>query len=178
MYPSDDIRLAWIYDKRMPGAMLAHWNSPRFQKLGYPQWYIPNPVIGNAAMTKTTGRLSERALDNIGPRWYLVIEFDEGSKDDNAKIISHLRDEYFRMCIETSLVMILDSGGKSLHSFWFVKDLSEDDVGRMGKRAFELGACSSTLQNRAQMVRVPDVLRPETNRIQEIYYLNTKGIKL
>ena len=61
--------------------------------------------------------MSPRALANVGARRYLVLDFDEGDKDDHATIIWHLREKWQQI---TGLVMVLDSGNKSLHGWWDV----------------------------------------------------------
>jgi hypothetical protein len=58
--------------------------------------------------------------------------------------------------------MIIDSGKRVLHSFWDVRGFAEPVMDRLKRRAYARGACDSTMQNRAQLVRVPDAIRPET----------------
>ncbi|MDP6445102.1 MAG: hypothetical protein QF805_14995, partial [Pirellulaceae bacterium] len=40
--------------------------------------------------TAKGGHASAHTLDNTGPRWFLVLEFDEGDFDQHAAILMHL----------------------------------------------------------------------------------------
>ena len=112
-------------------------------------------------------------LDNTGPRWFLVIEFDPekwtelpepeqrkygteeaykaAKKDEHATIGLHL-------ATYAPLTMAVDSGGKSIH-FWFpCKGTPEATLVRFMGYAISLGADPPTW-TRSQFVRMPGAMR-------------------
>src|SRR5207248_4805098 len=71
----------------------------------------PNPMTAEKGRTRL-GKISEHTLENTGPRRFLVIEFDKGTLDHQAALLSHLSK------IAPSLALVVFSGSKSLHG-WF-----------------------------------------------------------
>jgi integrase len=74
---------------------------------------VPNPMTSREGVTQK-GDLYPRSLDNTGHRKFVVTEFDqkELTKEMQGSIVQHLAED------KAPLVMVVDSGGKSLHA-WF-----------------------------------------------------------
>ena len=114
------------------------------------------------------GKESEHALSNTGPRTYLVCEFDHGTADEHAAILYHL-------ALFAPLVMVVHSGGKSLHGWFYVKGEPEDNVAAFFRYACKLGADKATW-TRSQFVRMPQGVR-ENGNVQAVYYYNHKLVR-
>jgi len=115
------------------------------------QFIVPNPMAARAGKT-SDGRTSVRCLSNTGPLRYQVIEFDEGSQDEQAKLLLHLATFHFE------LRMVVFSGGKSLHGWFDVRDLSTDMVNSLRLYAAELGA-DRAMFTPCQFARMPNGTR-------------------
>jgi hypothetical protein len=114
------------------------------------------------------GYLSRRSKDNVGPRRYLVIEFDKGSTDEHAAILLHLAKE-------VPLAMVVHSGGKSLHGWVACQSASERQQEGLMRKVVILGADPATW-TRCQFVRMPDATRDNGSR-QWVVYLNLGVVK-
>jgi hypothetical protein len=153
LFPDDPL-LCFAKDKYNAKAI-------RWSKLNgwIPPLMVPSPLLGPAALTKE-GRKSCRALANIGERLYLIIEFDEGELDDQAKLLWSLR-------IRQRLVMIVYSGKKSLHGWFRLED--KRLLKAFCDYAYQIG-CDSATFGKQQLVRVPNAIRPETGKQQTVIY--------
>ena len=129
---------------------------------------VPSPMSAKYGSTLEKKR-SEHCLDNTGARHFLVIEFDQGSLDQHAAIIWQLQCEYL------PLAMVLFSGNKSLHGWFYVKGIDETNLKNFMLKAVSLGA-DPTTWTRSQFVRLPDGLR-ETGKKQTVYFFNPEVIK-
>ena len=85
------------------------------------QFIVPNPMLGLFHFNKE-GKKSKRCQNNVKLRRYLVTEIDSTdlSKHDQARIIT-------KLSTLAPLVMVVDSGGKSLHAWFFAEDMSDQD---------------------------------------------------
>ena len=131
------------------------------------QLIVPSPMSAIKGLTQD-GRESEHTLDNTGPRRFLVVEFDQGRPEDQASLHLHLA-QY------APLVMVVHSGGKSLHGWFYCKDEPEELVRDFMDYALRLGADAATW-TRSQFVRMPDGLRNSRNR-QRVFYFDTAPLK-
>jgi hypothetical protein len=120
---------------------LSEWKAIGEQK----NFIVPSPMSKRAGISKE-GRESGRCLDNTGERKFLVIESDELTRDEQWILIAHLARF-------APLVMVLDTGNKSLH-VWFRCDGKVEEEQQFMTYAVGLGADKSTW-NRSQLVRVP-----------------------
>ena len=148
--------------------------APRPQLRGYLddlQFIVPSPM---SAMTGRTqdGAVSERCLDNAGRRRFLVMEFDLGpdTLDIQANLIWHLKE------FEMPLTLVLWSGSKSLHAWWFVQGHNEDpndstSLFHFFRYATHLGADRATWL-RCQCVRMPGGWNKRTQRRQTVHYFD------
>ena len=114
------------------------------------------------------GRLSPRSLDNTGARRFLVVECDEGSEDTQAAILS-------RLGRFLPLVLVVLSGGKSVHGWFFCEGVPEGELLKFMRFAVSLGADHATWSP-CQFVRMPDGQRDNGKR-QGIVFFNPGPVK-
>jgi hypothetical protein len=142
-------------------------------KLGEMALIVPSPMsalLGKKKNPKPNENpLSAHTLDNTGPRRYLVTEFDSGTPDEQAALIWHLRSF-------APLVLVLWSGGKSIHAWWDCQGNDDSVTHRFMRYAVSLGADSATW-TRVQFVRLPQGWRADKQRRQEVYFFNPNGGK-
>ena len=124
---------------------------------------VPSPMTSRHGKRKSDGELSEHTLDNTGPRRFLVVEFDTGTSDDHASLLSYLSDF-------AGLVLVVHSGNKSLHGWFYVEDDPPDRRRRFFRHAVEVGADPATW-TRSQFVRMPFGTR-DNGEIQKPYFFN------
>jgi hypothetical protein len=135
-------------------------------RMGDNQFVVPSPMAAPTGRTQDA-RESARCLGNTGPRRYLVTEFDSGTTDEQSACISHLADR-------APLVMVLHSGGKSLHAWWRAHGTPEEVLRRFFRAAVTIGADPATW-TRCQLVRTPDARRDNGER-QSVYYFNPTNL--
>jgi hypothetical protein len=127
---------------------------------------VPSPM---SAITGTTqdGKKSKHTLDNTGKRRFLVVEQDSGSIDEQAAVLLHLK-------ARAPLCLVLHSGRKSLHGWFYCHGKSEANLQRFMNYAVRLGA-DENLWKRSQFVRMPDGTRENGVR-QKVYFFNPSWI--
>lgn len=130
---------------------------------------VPSAMSAKFGKVKGTERLSAHTLDNTGPRQFLVTEFDNGSVDSQASLIWHLSEF-------GPLVMVVHSGGKSLHAWWRCAGQADCQLKTFMKYAVSLGADPATWL-RSQFVRMPEGLRDGTRPQRVIYFNPEAGLK-
>lgn len=126
------------------------------------QFIVPSPMSSLTGFTQE-GRLSKRCLQNVGPRAYAVIEFDQGNRDRQAGCLKLLQEAF-------PLAMVVWSGSKSLHGWFKVQGADETDVLRFYDVANVLGADMAT-KTPSQLARCPWGIRDNGN-VQEVLYLD------
>jgi hypothetical protein len=132
------------------------------------------------------GANSVRCLDTISERRFLVIEFDfapekdgkptiwadainhwhgQGwtTKDVSARLLNHLAIEHKR-----EPVLIVDSGNKSIHAWFWFRD-QESEAREFMCHAAKLGA-DPALFVRCQWVRFPNGTRADGRRQPVVYF--------
>ncbi|HEX5218809.1 MAG TPA: hypothetical protein VFZ59_04525 [Verrucomicrobiae bacterium] len=129
---------------------------------------VPSPMSAITGMTQD-GKQSEHALSNTGARRFLVCEFDSGTEDEQAALLRHLGES-------VPLVCVAHSGGKSLHGWFFVADVPEDEVRCFFNYAVSLGA-DRRLWTRSQFTRMPDGLR-DNGRRQTVFFCNFTALEV
>lgn len=145
--------------------------APLLKSLHYAhtlEFIVANP------MWYTTGRNQEgemsrrchRSAANERGRRYMVVEFDQGSLERQAALLAALHSEAH------PLVMVVFSGGKSLHGWFFVQDLPPPKPLQFFQAAARLG-CDTSLWDRAKLVRMPGGIR-NNQTLQPILYADTK----
>jgi hypothetical protein len=132
---------------------------------GVSEQVVPNP--NRIAFGKTKkGSTSAHCRDAVGPRHFLVIEFDdeELGHDRQATLIRFLRD-----VAGGRLRMLVDSGGKSLHG-WFQASPCEAVNWSFMRLACRLGA-DPRMWLPEQFARTPNATR-SNGAFQKTYYLD------
>lgn len=124
-------------------------------------------MIARTGRTKA-GNESEHASESIGPRQFLVVEFDQGNVDEHAALLLHLAET-------APLALVVHSGSKSLHGWFPCKEQTEEQLHRFMSRAVSLGADPATW-TRSQFVRMPDGTR-ENGKRQTVYFFNPKAMQ-
>jgi hypothetical protein len=137
-------------------------------ELSKQQFVVPSPMIAAKGKTQQ-GKESAHTLESTGPRRFLIVEQDIGTVDEQSAILWHL-------ACHAPLSLIVHSGGKSIHGWFFCQGQDEEKVLRPFMRyAVSLGACYSTW-TRSQFVRLPDGKR-DNGRRQALYYFRPEVIK-
>lgn len=120
------------------------------------------------------GPLRERkSFQPFKTRWpvpgFLVVEFDRGTPDEHAALLTHLASF-------APMVCTVHSGGRSLHGWFLVHGQSDEKVLRFFRYAISLGADPATW-TRSQFVRMPDGLRDNGKR-QTVFFLNFNSLEV
>ena len=128
---------------------------------------VPSPMTARTGRTQD-GKQSEHALDNTGPRRFLIVEQDKGSTDEQAAVLLHLAER-------APLVLAVHSGGKSIHGWFMAAGQPEERLRRFMRYAVALGGDPATW-TRCQFVRMPGGRRDNGNR-QTVYFFNPEAIR-
>jgi hypothetical protein len=151
---------------------------------------VPSRMTKRFGLTKRSGltklgKISAHCLDNTGPRDYLVLDFDMKCGGWEERLARWARDGITRLDAQAALVrylakygplvMVVWSGGKSLHAWFAIRGEPEDKLFRFMRGAVALGADPATW-TRSQFVRVPEGWRQETKARQEVYYFDPELI--
>jgi hypothetical protein len=162
------------------------------------QFVVPSPMSSKLGLTQE-GKESGRCLGNTGPRRFLVTEFDFKSTNDNGKptrwasLIDRwqansatVQDACAALILHLKqygpLVLVVFSGGKSLHAWWYCAGEPEREGSRLNKfmrYAATLGADSKTY-TRSQFVRMPGATptrRTQTDSSLFKHHKNSKPTK-
>ena len=110
------------------------------------QYLVPSPMSARSGRNQES-EVSFRCLSNTGPRRFLVIENDAATKEEQARILSHLDGVL-------PLALVVDSAGKSLHGWFWVAGIPEASLRLFMEYAVHLGADPHTWV-RCQWVRMP-----------------------
>ena len=157
---------------------------------------VPSAMIGRFGFTKND-EVSEHAQSAVGPRQFLVIEFDfseksrDGTRDTAlAPLIRKLAAAGITvadMCAAllahlsrfAPLAFVVHSGGKSLHGWFPCVGVSEGELRDFMHYACELGADSKTW-TASQFVRMPDGTRydhrGQNPRRQQVCFFDPKAL--
>jgi hypothetical protein len=158
LYPNEALLCCGASNRTFTTRSLTEWEPELLKKL---QFIVPNPMIARQGKTQS-GWLSAHCLEATGPKVYQVVEFDQGALDDHAKILLYLKQF-------APLVMVVHSGGKSLHGWFDVANNPEKLRELFFERAVSLGADRATW-TRSQFVRMPGGLRDNGNIQRVIYF--------
>lgn len=126
----------------------------------YQYEYInPSPMLGPFGLTKEN-KASAHCLDNTGPRVYQVVEFDFGQINEHAALHWHLAKS-------ARLIVLVYSGGKSMHGWYNVRGQSEAEAVKFFRSAVELGA-DPKMWSRCQFSRLPAGTNNKTGKQQTV----------
>lgn len=162
-----------------PGDPLVYcgWSMTRFETKRLSEWkhiesmqfLVPNPMSKPFGKIQNSERLSARSKDNTGDRRFLVIDYDDSAGADVHASASGCLSQYY------PLALVLSSGGKSLHAWYYVANANEGDIRTFMARACLLGG-DSAMFNKSQFCRMPDGLRVN-GRMQTVYHFNPGVLK-
>ncbi len=130
------------------------------------QFMVPNQMRALHGLTQDQ-RVSCRTISNVGPWVYQVIEFDTGTLDEQARIHLHLKS------LGVPLVMVVFSGGKSLHGWYRINRIGGENITKFLDYASALGADRATFVA-CQLVRTPNAIR-DGGAKQEVLYLDVEA---
>jgi hypothetical protein len=167
---------------------------PRTEWAGFlakQQFIVPSPMTARKGKTQD-GQLSSRSLENVGPRKYLVVEFDFVEQDENGRdtsaapmlrrlavggktILDLCGALHAELATSRPLALAVHSGGKSVHGWYPCFGADEDVMHRFMRYAVSLGADPATW-TKIQLVRMPDGLRDNGKR-QRVLYFNPAILK-
>ncbi len=140
---------------------LSEWQSMDLS--GYER-VCPNP-FREPFLTKEDGSTSFKCNELVHYRKYLIIEFDEGTHDQQATRLGWLGKRF-------PMVMVVDSGNTSLHG-WFRADHASLTRQRLFfEVALSLGA-DRAMWTISQFSRLPAGTNAATGRKQEVVFLHT-----
>jgi hypothetical protein len=129
---------------------------------------VPSPMKSSKGRTQD-GRKYERCLDNTEARRFLVVEQDQGTHDEQAAVLCHLAKFL-------PLALVVHSGRRSLHGWFFVEGLPVERVEQFMDLACRLGA-DNALRNPCQLARIPDGTR-DTGERQRVLFFNPEALRV
>jgi hypothetical protein len=156
---------------------------------------VPSAMLGRYGFTKD-GRVSEHAQSAVGPRQYLVVEFDfalksrDGLHDTalaplirrldacNIKVADMCAALLAHLARFAPLALVVHSGGKSLHGWFPCAGIPEDELRGFMHFACQLGADPKTWSP-SLFVRMPDGTRRDHGkepRRQHICFWNPEAL--
>jgi hypothetical protein len=163
LFPGDPLLCCGLSKSKFDTRSREEWRG----HLSELQLIVPSPMTDRTGLTQENKR-SPHALSITGPRWFLVVEFDQGNVDDHAALFFHLAKA-------APLALVVHSGVKSLHGWFPCKKQTEEQLKRFMRYCVSLGADPATWC-RSQFVRMPDGLRDNGKR-QVVYYFNPEVLQ-
>jgi hypothetical protein len=194
---SNEPKTDQIIDLLFPGDPLlcCGWSRYRFDTRARANWYklqdlqfiVPSPMTARWGLTRE-GKLSAHALSNTGPRRFLVVEFDfhASNSAEETRLLERLSTEgrdvrdlcaalLLHLAERAPLALVVHSGGKSLHGWFYCAGVPEERVWRTFQYAVSLGADPANWTP-SQFARMPDGLRKNGSR-QTVYFLNPEVLR-
>ena len=135
---------------------------------------VPSSMVGDEQTKTQAGSLGYRNLNNVSHRKYMVLECDgiAGQGDRTEEVIERFSGFCAYMAEHAPLVAIIDSGNKSLHHWFDVQDLTEDEFNAAASLAITYGADKS-IGNKSALVRFLNDNASDTTRSpQRLIYWN------
>ena len=173
LFPAEALLCLGLDARHAYTLALADWLEIPVHQL---QFIVPSPMSSKLGHRLDDGRPSFRTKENTGPRRYLVVEcdFSELSRTGKtetvyAPLLRSLAADGITVADMCSavlwhldnylpLVMVVSSGGKSLHGWYSVVGLPGVGLLRVMRYAVTLAGDSATW-SRCQLVRLPDATR-------------------
>ncbi len=198
LFPGDPLLCCGWEKDRFDTRRRTEWHD-----LGRMQFIVPSPMARVRGITRD-GEPSTRCLDNTGPRRFLVVEFDfsadgapcgdspaEGGSSRKGRLVRCLLEEGFSvsdMCAALiwhlarlrKLALVVHSGGKSLHGWFYCEGENENSVRAFMNEAVRLGADKATWSP-CQLVRMPEGTRNDDTRRgirQAVRYFNPSAVPM
>jgi hypothetical protein len=173
LFPGNPWLCLGVGEKAHDCMKLDTWISSR--QLARWEFIVPSPQLDHTGVTDD-GKPSTHAKANCGLRRFLVVEFDfepdrwPGVKghDAQAALILYLAKA-------RKPVMVVSSGGKSLHTWFFVEGMTDSDLEPTFRDLQIIGADPRTFLI-SQFVRMPDGTRSNNGKRQSILYLDPSAM--
>lgn len=159
LFPGNPLLCCGWTLKECVTAKREEWRGQMAQEI---QFIVPSPMSAETGLTQE-GKESMRCLNNTGPRRFLVIDQDVGTKDEQAAVLVHL-------ATMAPLAMVIDSGGRSIHGWFYCEGRSDDEIRPFMAYAVSLGADPATWTP-CQFVRIPGGTR-DNGSVQQILFFN------
>lgn len=147
-----------------------------FQNGGKTSAYIiPNPLTGKPTTKKSGDEETLRGDGNIAEYRFCVVEFDNLPRGDQIR---------FWSAIKLPVVVLLDSGGKSIHAWLDVSKIAkvtspvqwEAEVkSRLYDRILTPLGVDGACSNEARLSRLPGHYRTEKSAFQRILWVSPEG---
>ncbi len=163
LFPGDPLLCCGKSAREFDTKLRSEWRG----ELSNLSFITPSPMAARRGLTQE-GKESAHALSITGPRRFLVVEFDNGTADEQAAILLHLAKR-------APLALAIHSGGKSVHGWFWCAGQTETRLRRFMTYAVSVGA-DPKLWTRSQFARMPDGLRDNGKR-QTVYFFNPEVIK-
>jgi hypothetical protein len=175
--PDDLLFMGSRLEPGLPGRnikQVAEWVDWLQSGGAVPEFFIPNPLTGTWAPTKTSDRQSLRGDRNIKSFRFVVVEFDTKTIQEQCLFFSG---------ITLAIQSLTYSGGKSIHG---LIDLNDDHIERLDqwdeqvktefffRRMTPMGA-DGACSNPSRLSRVPGHLRANKQRMQRLIWLAQEG---
>ena len=129
-------------------------------------YIVPSPMTA-AHGAGLDGRITSRCLSNTGPRRWLVIEFDDGTADEQAALHWYL-DSMAAGAGWPRLRLALHSGGKSLHG-WYGPITDEETARDIFAFARLTARADLHTWPKCQLVRLPEGIHANGKR-QRVHF--------
>ena len=178
LFKPDD--LIWIGEHDHPGALgktirtAEEWIT-YFRNGGVTAPHIiPNPMSGQEGTTKA-GEPSFRSDNTVKTYRYCMVEFDDLSREDQLGFWSAAR---------LPVVALIDSGGKSIHSWLRVSKLAQVETfdqwttqikTRLYDQILRPMEVDASCSNPSRLSRLPGHYRTEKGAYQRLLWLTAKG---
>jgi hypothetical protein len=163
LFPGDPLLCAGRSNSDFETRLRSEWRG----SLASLQLIVPNPMTARTGLTQD-GKESAHALSNTGPRWFLAIEQDHGTIDEQAAVLYHLAQQ-------APLALAVHSGGKSVDGWFYCVGQTEERLRAFMAYAITLGADDATW-SRVQFVRMPGGRR-EDGEHQTVYFFFPEVVK-
>lgn len=170
LFPPESLLCCGTNAAQFDTRLRAKWRG----QLSQLQFIVPSPMTARFGkkLNPQPGEdpMSAHTRNNTGPRRFLITEFDNGTIPEQCAALWEL-DQYL------PLVLVLHSGGKSLHGWFYCHGESEDALLRFMRYAVGLGG-DPRLWLREQFVRMPEGLRPGPPPCrQPVFYFAPEVVK-
>jgi hypothetical protein len=159
---------------RSQGRLWSDFNSkPDYQKLDYLRhghqgvWYMIQPVDGYTYHNPRSGHESRRSEESVTAWRYAILESDRVQPEKWLKILVQL---------PLPIAAIYSSGGESIHALIRVDARSKVHWDQLMRGALLAGLSALGADPKAltaiRLSRLPQCMREETGKLQELFYLN------
>jgi hypothetical protein len=187
LFPHNPLLCVGKNSREFETSRLSNWRH----KLANHSLIVPSPMTRVWGKTKD-GKPSQHTLDAVGPRRFLVVEFDfsvkarDGVTDTEwAPIVQAWYDDGYiavdacavllaHLAARAPLTVAVHSGGKSLHGWFYCGGREDDKLRPFMEYAVTLGADPITW-TKSQFVRMPDGTR-ENGKRQRVYFFDPEAI--